>query len=67
MLSMGDLPCFEGGEETIRSMKARFFPTEKIMSEQEAHHHVVKLIDASLDNLRTNIYDKVQYCCQGIK
>jgi len=66
MLSMGDVPCFEGGEETVRSMKERFFPTKKRMNELEAHAHVVQLIDESLDNWRTVIYDKMQNCCQGI-
>jgi phosphatidylinositol kinase/protein kinase (PI-3 family) len=66
MLSLGDLPCFEGGEETVRSMKERFFPTGKRMAEPEAHQHVVQLIDESLDNWRTVMYDKVQNCCQGI-
>lgn len=31
-----DLPCFYEGEETIRMLKERFFPTGRIMNETEA-------------------------------
>lgn len=36
MLGQKDLPCFRGGEQTTRSLRERFFPTGKMMSEAEA-------------------------------
>ena len=31
-LGQNDLPCFKGGEQTLKDLKARFFPTDKLMS-----------------------------------
>jgi hypothetical protein len=47
-------------------MKERFFPTHKMMSEAEAKRFTEDLILQSENNWRTNMYDKVQNCCQGI-
>jgi hypothetical protein len=40
MLGQKDLKCFELGEDTIRALKERFFPTKRIMNETEAAHFV---------------------------
>ena len=36
MMGQKDLPCFEDGENTVRSLKERFFPTGRRMNETEA-------------------------------
>lgn len=68
MMLMGqqDLPCFEGGEDTIRVMKENLFPQGKTLKKRDAQRFVDWLIEESLNNWRTIWYDKVQYCCQGI-
>ena len=68
MMMMGskDLPCFQEGEETIRTLKERFFPTNRRMNEAEAGQFIDLLITESYGNWRTIMYDKIQYCCQGI-
>lgn len=66
MLGQKDLPCFYDGENTIAALKERFFPTHKMMSESEAKRFTEGLIQESENNWRTTMYDKVQYCCQGI-
>lgn len=68
MIYMGqkDLPCFKEGEATIHSMKQRFFPTDKVFNEAECRTYINGLINESLDNWRTVVYDRIQYCCQGI-
>lgn len=68
MMFMGqsDLPCFQLGEDLIGHLKERVLPHGKIMNEVECAKFVDTLIVESYDNWRTNVYDKVQYCCQGI-
>ena len=68
MMLMGqkDLKCFEQGEETVRTLKERFFPTGRRMNETEAAKFIDMLINESYGNWRTIVYDKIQYCCQGI-
>ena len=66
MLGQKDLPCFQDGEATVSKMKERFFPTHKMMTEAEAKRYTEDLILQSENNWRTNMYDKVQNCCQGI-
>ena len=66
MLGQNDLPCFTEGETTIKSLKERLFPTGKIMNETEAAHFTDYLIKESFGNWRTAVYDRIQYCCQGI-
>lgn len=66
MLGQKDLPCFQDGEQTVSKLKERFFPTKKMMTETEAKRYTEDLILQSENNWRTNLYDKVQYCCQGI-
>ena len=66
MLGSKDLPCFKDGENTLKTLKERFFPTGKRMNESEAGKFVDVLITESYGNWRTIMYDKVQRCCQGI-
>jgi phosphatidylinositol 4-kinase B len=66
MLGQKDLPCFQDGEQTVVDLKTRLFPTQKVMSEAEAKRFTEDLISSSENNWRTNLYDTVQYCCQGI-
>jgi len=66
MLGQKDLKCFAGGEETIRELKDRLFPTKKKMNDKEAGLFVDYLIKESFDNWRTIFYDRMQKCCQGI-
>lgn len=44
MLGQKDLRCFQGGEETILTLKERFFPTKKMMNENEAKRFTDDLI-----------------------
>jgi len=44
MLGQKDLRCFERGEETILTLKERFFPTKKMMNETEAKRFTDDLI-----------------------
>ena len=48
------------------TLKERFFPTKKMMNETEAKRFTEDLIVQSENNWRTILYDKAQYCCQGI-
>ena len=57
------LPCFYYDEHTIEDLRARIAPS---LSKTDYKMHVNKLIDKSLDNWRTNWYDRYQYCCQNI-
>ncbi len=68
MMLMGnkDMPCFQNGEETVRTLKERFFPTGKRMNETEAGKFIDLLITESYGNWRTIVYDKMKYICQGI-
>ena len=66
MLGQNDLPCFQDKEQTVKKLKERFFPTQKMMTENDARRFTEDLIEQSENNWRTIIYDKVQYCCQGI-
>ena len=63
MLGQNDLPCFQDKEQTVKKLKERFFPTHKMMSENDARRFTEELIEQSENNWRTNLYDKVQYCC----
>ena len=69
MMAMGqkDLPCFAGGmEQIIKDLKLRIFPTGNILSKQRCREFIDQLIYQSQDNWRTLMYDRFQYCCQGI-
>ena len=59
------LPCFERGIDTINELKKRFIPKPNMKS-RDYREHVDQLISLSLDNWRTNWYDKFQYYVQGI-
>ena len=59
------LPCFEAGQKTIAELRQRFIPRPN-MKKRDYMEHVDQLISQSLDNWRTNWYDKFQYILQGI-
>ena len=59
------LPCFEGGIDAINELKKRFIPKPN-MKTRDYRELVDQLISLSLDNWRTNWYDKFQYYVQGI-
>ena len=61
MMMMGakDLSCFRDGETTVKTLKERFFPTGKRMSEAEAGKFIDLLITESYGNWRTIVYDKI--------
>lgn len=65
-LGQNDLPCFKGGEQTIRDLKDRFFPTGKMFNSVEAQRFVDNIVFESYENWRTRCYDNFQYVCQGI-
>lgn len=60
-----NLPCFEAGQNTIQELRQRFIPRPG-MKKRDYIAHVDQLISQSLDNWRTNWYDKFQYMLQGI-
>lgn len=66
MLGQKDMPCFKDGDQSVATLKERLFPSHKMMTEIEAKRYTEELILQSENNWRTNMYDKVQYCCQGI-
>lgn len=59
MMGAKDLPCFQDGEYTIKTLKDRFFPTGKRMNELEAAKFIDELITESYGNWRTMVYDKI--------
>jgi hypothetical protein len=59
------LPCFQHKEYTIEALKSRFNPKPN-MKAHDYMRHVDSLIEKSIDNWRTNWYDKFQYYFQGI-
>lgn len=63
--SGASLPCFSGGEDLIKGLRARLLPREK-MTESDCKGYVNMLVDESLDNWTTRCYDRFQYCCQNI-
>merc|ERR1711865_306966 len=65
-LGQNDLPCFKGGEKTIRDLKDRFFPSGKMFSSSECQRFIDNLVVESYNNWRTGCYDNFQYHCQGI-
>lgn len=65
-LGFGDtLSCFIDKESTIGELKNRFYPRPN-MKTHDYCRHVDFLIEQSIDNWRTNWYDKIQYVLQGI-
>lgn len=67
MMSKGNenLPCFGGNpKKAFHEMRQRFFPDMNDIAATEA---VNDLINQSLDNWTTRVYDGYQRCCQGIQ
>ncbi|TNV84567.1 hypothetical protein FGO68_gene9624 [Halteria grandinella] len=68
--AQSDLPCFSvGGVQTaVNQLRQRLCPkgsTEKMLK-SECIEYADRLIMESNDNWRTHVYDRYQYCCQGI-
>jgi len=67
-----DLPCFLEGDKTVADIKERLFPKRtragryKMMTKNECGNFVDRLIQDSIGNWRTIMYDRIQYCCQDI-
>jgi len=58
-MGQNDLPCFKGGQQTLKDLKDRFYPTGRIFTSNEAQRFVDQLIADSFNNWRTNCYDQV--------
>lgn len=56
-LGQNDLPCFKGGEQTLKDLKDRFFPIGRRFTEKECQRFVDGLVHESYDNWRTKCYD----------
>ena len=67
MMSRGNetMACFAGNPtKALAEMRARFFPQ---MNDVAAAEQVQQLINQSLDNWTTTVYDSYQKCCQDIQ
>ena len=60
-----NMECFENGEDTLKDLKERFKPKEK-MKKKDYLKLVDNLIQSALQSWRTKWYDKYQYYFQGI-
>jgi phosphatidylinositol kinase/protein kinase (PI-3 family) len=56
-LGQNDLPCFKGGEKTIKELKDRFFPSGRMFNDAECQKFIDGLVAESYNNWRTNCYD----------
>ena len=66
MLKSGneELPCFRGRpDDAIRALRGRF---RLDLSDRACREYVQSLIDESLENWRTNWYDRYQKYCVGV-
>jgi len=57
------LPCFAGGEQTVEAFRGRF---QISLTDQQAKDYIEEIIDASLNNVYTKLYDQFQYYSNGI-
>eukprot|EP00045_Choanoeca_perplexa_P015235 m.186619 g.186619 ORF g.186619 m.186619 type:complete len:982 (+) comp16923_c0_seq2:141-3086(+) len=57
------LPCFVGGEAAFAAFEKRF---QRGLTDEVLMTHVDTLIDKSLNNTRTKLYDNFQYYTNGI-
>ena len=60
-----NLDCFEKGQEAINELKARLNPKENL-KKNDINRLVEDLINQSVDNWRTKLYDIFQYHSNGI-
>ena len=60
-----NLDCFEKGQEAINELKARLNPRDK-MTPKDMNSLADELIDQSVENWRTKMYDIFQYHSQNI-
>lgn len=64
-----DLPCFKRGvSEALHELKQRLTPLgPKVkLNKGQCTYEVDKIIREACKSWSTSIYDKYQYCCQGI-
>eukprot|EP00911_Craspedida_sp_UC1_P001890 UC1_evm1s1451 len=59
-----NLPCFVGGVDCVRDFADRF---QLGLTEEQLTAHVEGLIQVSVNNMRTKLYDRFQYMTNGIK
>lgn len=64
MVTNDDLPCFGDKFDLIGKMKSKFFLNE--MDDDILKEKVEILINTSLNNWRTKVYDNYQKFCVGI-
>ena len=70
--SQGDLPCFSNGgvAEAVRTLEERLLLNHtkngKKLSKNECISYAEGLIKESYDHWKTHVYDKYQFCSQGI-
>jgi phosphatidylinositol kinase/protein kinase (PI-3 family) len=63
MFTNSDLPCFSAKESIINNLKGKFMLE---LSDDELIDYTNNLIDFSLDNWRTKVYDGYQNYCVGL-
>jgi len=56
-MGQNDLPCFKGGEQTLRDLKDRFFPSGRKFNSIESYRFIDSIIQESYENWRTRCYD----------
>ncbi|GJQ13773.1 hypothetical protein GpartN1_g5564.t1 [Galdieria partita] len=63
MIEGTKIPCMHGGHNVLESFRQRFCLG---LLENECIHHMLSLIDESVDNWRTKQYDRYQFYTNGI-
>ncbi|KAK4528619.1 hypothetical protein GAYE_SCF62G6564 [Galdieria yellowstonensis] len=63
MIEGTKIPCMHGGHNVLESFRQRFCLG---LLENECIHHMLSLIDESVDNWRTRQYDRYQFYTNGI-
>ncbi|GJD08326.1 Phosphatidylinositol 4-kinase [Galdieria sulphuraria] len=63
MIEGTKIPCMHGGHSVLESFRQRFCLG---LLENECIHHMLSLIDESVDNWRTRQYDRYQFYTNGI-
>ena len=63
MISGLDLPCFQGSDRVLESLRERF---KLDMTQSQCKQFITQMIEQSTDNWRTRWYDKYQKYSLGI-
>eukprot|EP00871_Galdieria_phlegrea_P005170 jgi/Galph1/5654/GphlegSOOS_G4273.1 len=63
MIEGTKIPCMHGGHSVLESFRQRF---SLGLLERECIHHMLSLIEESVDNWRTRQYDRYQFYTNGI-